>query len=181
MTVTHNSIPEKRPSPADMARWHKSKTSLGAVAFETQAKPEIEQETPQEWDPEAERIPENFAKAGQVFKGSDGHWYRWMPQTTRFTTNNLRLREGEDSFPLTYRGHYSHGFNQNGRSAAPAIAFTGGGWDQRSYLMQYAWEWHGRTFTGDEVWSPFENMPLDQMIHPVALGDEAAQSLGLEK
>ena len=170
------------PSPLDFARAYRRRTGLGAVASEHAAVTSSEKEAVSLWNPDADKTPENFATAGQLFKDTDGHWHRWTLQTTRFTTNNLKLPEGESSFPLTYRGYYSHGFSQNGAvSDVQNIAFTGGGWDYRFSLAVHGWESHGRTFTSGEIGSPAEQMPLEQMIRPVPLDDEEVNVLGLDK
>ena len=174
-------------SPLDFARLHREKTGLGAIAFETAQTlrlltGEQERDVPSVWDPDAEQIPENFARAGQVFKDKEGVWHRWTPQTTKYSTGSLKLPEGQNSFRLTYRGEYSHGFNHDPYDPdAEGIAFTGAGWDSRLHLCRSGWTRHGRTFTDDEIYRPLSHMPREQMIRPERLSNEEVQALGLEK
>lgn len=172
---------ERKFTPADVAAMHRRRTGHGAVVLasaETGVTPEDKKEVPLIWDPNAERIPENFARAGQVFKDEEtGKWYRWDAQTTTFTTNRLKLPEGETTYPLTYCGHYSHGFNQNGQEGSEDIAFTGGGWGHAISLREHGWQRHGRTFTRDEIDWPFSHMSREQMICPVLLSDEEVAEL----
>mgnify|MGYP001176875927 CR=1 FL=1 len=178
--MKQHEVADKEPAtPIDFARGHHYVNGLGAVAFETfQTLKLLEDGIPRVWDSDAERTKENFARAGQVFNDEKGVWYRWTPQTTKWSNNKLRSPEGQDSFPLTYLGHYSHGFEIP--EGAEGIAFTGAGWDSRRHLAERGWERHGRTFTDDEIFSPFENMSHDQMLCPVRLSEEEAKSLGLE-
>lgn len=179
-TVTFSpEMQEKKFTPADFARMHIEKTGLGAVAFtDTIALPEYDREVPLIWKQDAERIPENFAHAVQVFKDTEtDRWYKWVPQTTTFTTNRLELPQGEISHQLTYSGYYCHGFNEVQLEGSPDIALTGAGWDHRFSLSEYGWEFHGRTFTRNEISSPFRHMSREQMIRPELLSDEEVVEL----
>ena len=171
----------KRFTPGDFARIHQKKTGLGSVAHELAAyRAEREPDVPEQWDPAAERTPENFAQPGQVFKDTDGQWRMWVAQMQYDQSVPTRYVDGKrmplPQIPLTYEGWYAHGFD-----GIHMGSLDGGGWDRRRSLVnaETAWDLHGRTFSYEQVYDNV--MPTDHLLEAVRVDSESAMAWGLEK
>lgn len=162
---------ERTFSPADMARILCGKASLGAAAVHS---PEVAEHGPvvEVWNPENVRTPENFAKAGQVFK-MNGTWYRWEGQAHRVASPRPGEPMTDCVEPLTYSGFYGHDTTGG---------MNGAGWDSRFSLADEntAWERHGRTFTWDQIFGASINMPDEQILQAVPLDEASITELGLD-